>query len=95
VLELAQQRFPIYPASILVRDTFRSDLRIAELDRPLLVAHGTRDEVIPFEMGERLYRMAPAAPKHFARIEGGGHNDLDAYGLADIIDRFLTEALPR
>ena len=94
-LELARKQFPIYPAAILLRDKFRSDLRIGELARPLLVVHGTQDEVIPVEMGERLYQMAPAAPKRLVRIEGGGHNDLDAHGLADIIDRFLTEVLPR
>jgi len=42
---------------------------------PLLVIHGTRDEVAPLAHGRRLYSLAPGA-RSFVAIEGGGHNDL-------------------
>lgn len=43
---------------------------------PILVAHGTRDEVVPFEQGECLYRALVQAgcEAQFIPIEGAYHN---------------------
>ncbi|MCL6543624.1 MAG: alpha/beta hydrolase [Bryobacteraceae bacterium] len=59
----------------LVARGFGSKQRIAGFQRPLLVIHGTRDEVIPFEFGRQVYDAAPG-PKWFWAVEGAGHNDL-------------------
>ena len=40
--------------------------------RPLLLAHGTQDELIPYGMGEALYARAKE-PKRFHPIRNGGH----------------------
>jgi fermentation-respiration switch protein FrsA (DUF1100 family) len=45
----------------LVRDSYRSDRAIQELDRPVLIFHGTRDSVIPFAHGRRLHELAPGS----------------------------------
>jgi fermentation-respiration switch protein FrsA (DUF1100 family) len=52
-------------------DAFRSDLRIARVVAPLLIVHGTKDEVIPIRLAEKLFALA-RAPKDFIRVEGGG-----------------------
>lgn len=39
---------------------------------PLLVMHGTDDEVVPYRLGEKLYAMKEG-PKWFWKIEGGKH----------------------
>jgi hypothetical protein len=61
---------------------------------PILIAHGTRDEVVPFEMGRSLFAAAPE-PKRFYPIEGAGHNDVIAMGgegyLASLQD-FVKES---
>ncbi len=41
---------------------------------PLLLIHGTRDEVIPYRHAERLLERA-GQPKTLWRIEGGGHTE--------------------
>ena len=41
---------------------------------PLLVVHGTDDEVVPFEQGRLLYERA-AQPKSLFRVEDGRHGD--------------------
>lgn len=41
---------------------------------PVLVIHGDRDNVIPYELGQRLYHRL-AGPKRFLTIRGGDHND--------------------
>jgi hypothetical protein len=50
---------------------------------PILVIHGTRDEVAPFAHGRRLFDLAPGA-RSFVAIEGGGHNDLWANHAGDL-----------
>jgi uncharacterized protein len=42
---------------------------------PKLVIHGTRDEIVPFRLGVKLYEAAPP-PKSFYEVESAGHNDL-------------------
>jgi fermentation-respiration switch protein FrsA (DUF1100 family) len=42
---------------------------------PVLVMHGDRDRVIPFEAGRQLFEKI-RGPKQFATIPGGDHNDL-------------------
>ncbi len=71
-----------------MKDPFRSDLRIAKVSAPLLIVHGTRDGVVPFALGERLFALANE-PKRFVRIDGGGHSDLDRFGALDAVRAFL------
>jgi uncharacterized protein len=54
---------------------------IARVNMPVLLLHGERDRVIPFEHGERLHAAANE-PKTFVRIADGGH--LDALPRADV-----------
>ena len=66
----------------LVFRAFDSASKIAEVRAPLLVIHGDRDGVAPFELGQRLFEAA-REPKWFWRVEGAGHNDLvEAAGAA-------------
>jgi uncharacterized protein len=72
VLELASSQYPWLPVSLLLKDPYRSDLLIEQLQAPLLVLHGDGDRVVPFAHGEALYTKA-RAPKQFQRFEGGEH----------------------
>jgi len=47
---------------------------LASIQAPLLILHGTADEVIPFSHGEQLAAAAPKA--RFVRLEGASHMDL-------------------
>ena len=58
-----------------VKSRFDSHQKIRDVHAPILIVHGTRDEVVPFEMGQQLFRAAPE-PKRFYPIEGAGHNNL-------------------
>ena len=51
---------------------------------PILIVHGTRDEVVPFAMGQQLFAAAPE-PKRFYSIEGAGHNNLMEVGGANYL----------
>ena len=54
---------------------FDSGSRIGRVHSPVLVIHGTADDIAPFRLGRRLFELAPGR-KELVPIEGGGHNDL-------------------
>jgi fermentation-respiration switch protein FrsA (DUF1100 family) len=66
------------PVRLLMRDQFRSIDHIAAVTAPLLVQHGDRDAVIPFEFGERLFAAATMPWKDFVTLPGLGHDALFA-----------------
>jgi hypothetical protein len=74
-VSVAASVYPWVPVRFLMKDQFRSDLRIRNVTAPVLIVHGDRDTVVPIESGERLYSLIEG-PKRFLRIPGAGHEDL-------------------
>ena len=88
--DLASTHYPFIPfAGSLVRDRYDSIRKIKKVKAPLLVVHGRQDVVVPFALGERLYRAANE-PKQMAVIPLAGHNDLYSYGAGERILHFLS-----
>jgi fermentation-respiration switch protein FrsA (DUF1100 family) len=83
------------PLGLLAGKRFDSLARLPRVAAPVLVAHGDQDEIVPFELGERLFAAA-AEPKRFVRVAGADHNDaLDRPALLDAIAEFAREAVAR
>jgi fermentation-respiration switch protein FrsA (DUF1100 family) len=81
------------PLGRLAGDRFDSLARIPRVGTPVLVAHGDRDEIVPFELGERLFAAA-SSPKRFFRIDGADHNDaLGRAALLDAVAEFARAAV--
>jgi fermentation-respiration switch protein FrsA (DUF1100 family) len=77
----------------VVRSQFDSQEKIRAMHVPILIVHGTRDDVVPFAMGEQLFAAAPE-PKRFYPIGGAGHNNLLEAGGEEYLDclrRFIAE----
>lgn len=62
-------------APLLPFDRFPNLRHVRRVDAPVLVIHGTEDQVIPFSHGRRLHDAAPG-PTRALWVEGAGHNDL-------------------
>lgn len=77
------------PVRLLMKDQFRSDLRIQNVKAPVLVLHGERDSVVPIRFGERLFGMI-VGEKKFMRFPGGEHYDLDRHGGLKAVVEFLN-----
>ncbi len=88
--EIGARVYWFLPVRLLMKDQFRSDLRIGRVTAPLLILHGTADAVVPIASGERLLALANE-PKRMVRFPGGGHNDLDAYGAVETVREFLSQ----
>jgi fermentation-respiration switch protein FrsA (DUF1100 family) len=62
--------------------------------RPLLVVHGMRDEMIPFDRGERLFREA-LQPKQHLWLPDADHNQLvNDEDAARTVREFFDTARP-
>ena len=73
--EMARRMFHVPLIEHLPRSRFDSLAKIARVRAPILVIHGTHDQVIPFSMGKRLYEAA-SEPKLFLSVEGGEHDSI-------------------
>ena len=62
-------------AKPLVGRAFENDRKIQRLKAPLLVIHGTQDQIIPIDLGRKVFDAANSS-KSFHEINGGGHNNL-------------------
>ena len=91
IADVAASAFWFAPVRLLIRDTFHSDRRIAQVRVPLLMLHGALDPTIPITFGERLFALANE-PKRFVRLARGGHNDLDHFGAIEIARNFINLA---
>jgi pimeloyl-ACP methyl ester carboxylesterase len=63
-----------FPVWLLMRDRFDSELLAPRIDRPVLILHGSQDEVVPIELGRALSTRFRHA--RFVEVTGAGHNDL-------------------
>jgi alpha-beta hydrolase superfamily lysophospholipase len=70
-----QSPWGFLPVGLILTQNFDALSKIGEVKMPVLVTHGTRDSIVPFQMGERLYAAANA-PKRFIKVEGAGHHNL-------------------
>lgn len=86
--DVAAERYPFIPVSLLMKDKFASRDRIRQVHMPLLIAHGDRDSVVPFSQGERLFSLAKE-PKQFVRMHGSEHNTLTRDGVYRYYWKFL------
>ena len=60
---------------ILPLDPFPNLRRIGAVKCPVLIIHGTDDQIIPYAHGQTLFKLANE-PKRFVSVEEGDHNSL-------------------
>ena len=89
----AKYHYPWLPTHTLMRTRFDNLAKLPRCRRPVFVAHGTADEVIPFRHGEALFAAAHE-PKQFLRLDGFTHNILLGDAFYDPLRRFLEAAAP-
>lgn len=92
LLDLAARYYPLAPRpllSLLVRYPMRTDLWIADVVCPVYLFHGERDNVIPFNEGERLSKLIRSEHQLIAVPEGGHNNLGDFRQYRDALDRIL------
>jgi len=72
IVAIGQQRYPIFPVRLIMRNPFESILKIHSVTSPKLFLHSHDDEIVPIEEGRRLFDAAPP-PKKWVELTAGGH----------------------
>lgn len=93
LLDMARLYYPFVPVDFLLKDRFMNGEKIGDVRAPLLVVNGDRDEVIPYQQGQKLFEMA-GEPKKYVQIPGGDHNSLHRKGLQKHVLEFLAGIIP-
>lgn len=81
-----------FPARWFVRTRMDNLSRIPNIECPVLVIHGTADELVPYKLGRRLYEAARPGTR-FHEVPGGRHNETFEQGGAALLEelrRFVT-----
>ena len=67
------------PVGPLITQRFESVRKVDRIGSPLLVVHGTNDQLIMPELGRKLFEAAKE-PKAFVLVDGGSHFNTNAVG---------------
>ena len=70
LVALGQQRYPMFPVALIMRNPFESIRKIDRIRAPLLFLHSARDEIVPVAEGRRLMAAA-RSPATFVEVAGG------------------------
>jgi hypothetical protein len=88
-VDVARSVYFWLPLSLLISDKYDNEKNIRAVEAPVLILHGAQDEVIPVEMGKRLYQAANE-PKRIEIFPDGVHYDLFDRGAWDKTRAFLN-----
>lgn len=87
--DVAARVYPWAPVRWLMRTRLDSLAKIPRYRGPLLQLHGDRDEIIPFDLAQRLFAAAPDAQKRFVTLRGATHNTIPSHAFDDAIKTFF------
>lgn len=80
IVDLAQKKYRIFPAKLMVLDKFNNLSKIKKITSPILIVSGKKDEIIPHFHSIQLYKEANQ-PKDFLFIDEAMHNNLYDFGI--------------
>lgn len=90
---LTRSMYPRLPMHFVAGRLFDTLAVVRTLEIPLLVMHGTADEVIPFPMSREIFDASPG-PKRLHVVEGALHKDIyerDAPAIVRTLREFIAE----
>jgi len=58
IADTAKIYYPYLPIDLLIKDRYDSSKKIKNINTPILIMHGKKDDVVPFKMGEELFDKA-------------------------------------
>jgi alpha-beta hydrolase superfamily lysophospholipase len=83
--EMARRHYGLVPDFLIKDFMMDNETKISSLKSPLFILHGEEDEIVPFEMGKRLFEKAPE-PKQLFEIKNAHHNDISIVGGRDFFE---------
>ena len=72
MIEMGKKHYSFFPVSLLLKDKYESINKIKNIHIPVLVMHGKKDSIVPFEMGKKIFASANS-PKSYYFSEYDDH----------------------
>ncbi len=88
MLKLSRKYYPWAPTGLLLKDKYETDKKINKVFSPILILHGRKDNIVPFEMGESLFKQANK-PKYNYFIDNDDHMMDFNEALVNSINQFI------
>ena len=76
ILHIAQDQYPIYPISLMLKDQYNSISYVKKIKSPALILLAEHDKVIPPKYSNPLINAFPASQVRVATIKNSGHNSI-------------------
>jgi len=58
MIDAAKKFYPYIPVGLLLKDKFENKNKIKNIKSPILIMHGEKDQIVPFEMGKKIFEIA-------------------------------------
>ena len=58
MIDAAKKFYPYIPVGLLLKDKFENKNKIKNIKSPILIMHGEKDQIVPFEMGKKMFEIA-------------------------------------
>jgi fermentation-respiration switch protein FrsA (DUF1100 family) len=89
--DAAKVLYPWLPVRLVMTNRYNSVRRIKGYSGPLFQCHGTADDIVPIELGRRLFEAAPSRMKWFHENLNCRHNDTLPPAYYAELGRFLDQ----
>lgn len=76
--DIMKHHYPFFPSFLVKNNYFNSKENVKKINAPILISHGTEDELVPLSQAHELYQNANE-PKKLITLEGAGHKHLKKY----------------
>jgi len=58
MVDAAKTFYPYIPVNLLLKDKFKNEDKVKNINSPILIMHGEVDQIVPFAMGKRIFEIA-------------------------------------
>jgi uncharacterized protein len=91
--DIAALHYRFLPVRLVMDNQYECLSRIKRYSGPMFQTHGTADELMPLQLGQRLFDASPSRVKRWIAFPGLGHNDPWPDWYYDELAEFLAEAV--
>ncbi len=88
MIDVAKTFYPYIPVSLILKDKFENKKKMKNITSPVLVMHGELDQIVPFRMGEKIYKIANS-PKYSYFTKYDNHMMEYDENLIIVLESFL------